>query len=87
MSNAMPDLAAFQREYEEKKQSFKTFHGAPKEVKFELGARFYKDEKGVVMFSYRADVASEFVRKVTDADKKQYPEEWKAFVGLKPRKD
>ncbi len=87
MSNAMPDLAAFQREYEEKKKSFKTFRGAEREVKFENGARFYKDDKGTAMFAYRSSANAEFVRKATDADKKQYPEEWKAFVGLKPRKD
>lgn len=87
MSNTMPDLAAFQREYEEKKKSFKAFRGAPREVVYEPGARFFKDEKGAVMFAYRSSAGTEFVAKVSDALKTQYPGAWKAFMGIKPRKD
>lgn len=87
MNNTMPDLAAFQREYEEKKKSFKTFKGALREVVYEHGPRFFKDEKGTIMFAYRSSASAEFVRKAIEEDKKQYPETWKAFIGFKPRKD
>lgn len=82
------DLDRFQDEYAEKMAAFRNYKAPTREVKFEMEAKFYKDEKtGNVMLSARTDPKSEFVRKATDADKKQYPDAWKAFVGLKPRKD
>lgn len=82
-----PDLASFQREYEDKKRSFTTFKGNQTEVAFTPGARFYRDGKGDVMFAYKSSAVSEFVSKATDEQKAAWPKEWAAFRGLKPRKE
>lgn len=87
MSLTKEQLDAYRKESAEKLASYRGFRNEQPEVKFEKGARFYKNEKGDVMFAYKASAVQEFVSKATDAQKAAWPKEWQQFRGLKPRKD
>ena len=80
-------LAAYRKESQEKLASYRGFRNETPEVVFEKGARFFKNDKGDVMFAYKTSAVSEFVSKATDEQKAAWPKEWAAFRGLKPRKD